>query len=185
MDLRARGIARLERLLSETYFCNFSLFQSMPDSWAVNQLFPIMPIHRLDEQPTRRGVLGDITCDSDGKIDHFIDLRDVKQTLAAAPLQRRDLPPGGLPGRRLPGNPRRPAQPLRRHQRRARDHGRGRPGRHRDVIKGDTVREVLQYVEFDTNALIHQLRSDVDEAVREERLDDFQAARSCASTRTA
>ncbi|HMC64405.1 MAG TPA: biosynthetic arginine decarboxylase, partial [Gemmataceae bacterium] len=57
----------LEAMLSDTYFCNFSIFQSMPDSWAVNQLFPIMPIHRLNEPPTRRAVLGDITCDSDGK----------------------------------------------------------------------------------------------------------------------
>ena len=68
-------------MLSDTYFCNFSLFQSMPDSWAIKQLFPIMPIHRLDEQPTRHAVLGDITCDSDGKVDQFIDRRDVKRTL--------------------------------------------------------------------------------------------------------
>src|SRR4029079_2531489 len=62
-------LSGLEALLSDTYFCNFSIFQSMPDSWAIKQLFPIMPIHRLNEAPTRRAVLGDITCDSDGKID--------------------------------------------------------------------------------------------------------------------
>ena len=71
----------LERLLADTYFCNFSLFQSIPDFWAVRQLFPIMPIHRLQEEPTRRAVLADITCDSDGKIDEFIDRRDVKQVI--------------------------------------------------------------------------------------------------------
>jgi arginine decarboxylase len=71
----------LERALSDTYFCNFSMFQSVPDSWAVDQLFPIMPIHRLNEEPTRAGVLADITCDSDGKIDQFIDPRDVKNVL--------------------------------------------------------------------------------------------------------
>ena len=71
----------LDRLLCDTYFCNFSMFQSLPDSWAINQLFPIMPIHRLKEAPTRRAVLADITCDSDGKIDSFIDARDVKGTL--------------------------------------------------------------------------------------------------------
>ena len=71
----------LERLLADTYFCNFSLFQSIPDFWAVKQLFPIMPIHRLNEEPTRRAVLADITCDSDGKIDEFIDRRDVKQVI--------------------------------------------------------------------------------------------------------
>jgi len=71
----------LERNLSDTYFCNFSMFQSLPDIWAIDQLFPIMPIHRLGEEPTRRAVLADITCDSDGKIDHFIDRRDVKNVL--------------------------------------------------------------------------------------------------------
>src|SRR5215475_7281877 len=81
MDYVPEELAGLEALLSDTYFCNFSVFQSMPDSWAVKQLFPIMPIHRLNEPPTRRAVLGDITYDSDGKIDQFIDLRDVRNTL--------------------------------------------------------------------------------------------------------
>jgi arginine decarboxylase len=71
-------LAALERALADTYFCNFSIFQSLPDSWAIDQLFPVVPIHRLNEEPVRRGVLADITCDSDGKIDHFIDRRDVK-----------------------------------------------------------------------------------------------------------
>src|SRR6202035_4386181 len=71
----------LESILSDTYFCNFSVFQSLPDSWAIDQLFPIMPIHRLHERPTRTAVLADITCDSDGKIDRFVSLRDVKRTL--------------------------------------------------------------------------------------------------------
>ena len=73
-------------MLADTYFCNFSLFQSMPDSWAIKQLFPVMPIHRLDEPPTNHAVLGDITCDSDGKIDQFIDRRDVKRTLPLHPF---------------------------------------------------------------------------------------------------
>ena len=76
----------LERALSDTYFCNFSMFQSLPDIWAIDQLFPIMPIHRLGEEPTRRAVLADITCDSDGKIDHFIDRRDVKSVLELHPI---------------------------------------------------------------------------------------------------
>lgn len=80
----------LERALSDTYFCNFSMFQSVPDSWAVDQLFPIMPIHRLNEEPSRVGVLADITCDSDGKIDHFIDRRDVKSVLELHPLTGED-----------------------------------------------------------------------------------------------
>ncbi len=67
--------------LSDVYYCNFSVFQSLPDSWAIDQLFPIMPIHRLNERPERNATLADITCDCDGKIDRFIDLHDVKRTL--------------------------------------------------------------------------------------------------------
>jgi arginine decarboxylase len=65
-------LADVDATMVDRYFCNFSLFQSLPDSWAIDQLFPIMPIHRLNEEPTRRGTLQDITCDSDGKIDRFI-----------------------------------------------------------------------------------------------------------------
>jgi len=71
----------LEHQLSDTYFCNFSIFQSLPDAWAIDQLFPVMPIHRLNERPTRRAVLADITCDSDGKLEKFIDKREVKDDL--------------------------------------------------------------------------------------------------------
>ncbi len=74
-------LQNLEETLSDTYFCNFSLFQSMPDSWAIKQLFPVVPIHRLAEKPVNHAVIGDITCDSDGKLDQFIDRRDVKKTL--------------------------------------------------------------------------------------------------------
>ena len=68
-------LAGLEREMSDTYYGNFSVFQSLPDSWALEQLFPIMPIHRLDEEPTRKATLADLTCDSDGKVDRFLDLR--------------------------------------------------------------------------------------------------------------
>ncbi|MBN2382992.1 biosynthetic arginine decarboxylase [bacterium] len=71
----------LERFLCDIYFCNFSVFQSVPDHWAVNHLFPIIPIHRLDEKPDRSGILVDITCDSDGKINQFIDKKEVKHIL--------------------------------------------------------------------------------------------------------
>ncbi|MNL05759.1 Biosynthetic arginine decarboxylase [compost metagenome] len=66
-------IAALSKELCDTYYCNFSVFQSIPDSWAVGQLFPIMPIHRLQEEPTRQATLADLTCDSDGVIEKFID----------------------------------------------------------------------------------------------------------------
>ena len=80
----------LETILADTYFCNFSVFQSMPDSWAVDQLFPIMPLHRHDERPERKATLADMTCDSDGKIDRFIDPRDVKPYLELHPPNGQD-----------------------------------------------------------------------------------------------
>ena len=71
----------IEEVMSATYYCNFSVFQSAPDAWAIDQLFPIMPLHRLAERPGIRARLADLTCDSDGMIDHFIDVEDVKKTL--------------------------------------------------------------------------------------------------------
>jgi arginine decarboxylase len=78
----------LEKTMASIYYVNLSVFQSVPDSWAMNQLFPIMPIHRLNEEPTCRGILADLTCDSDGKINQFIDLRDVKSVLELHPLRK-------------------------------------------------------------------------------------------------
>ena len=74
-------LENLENAIADIYYCNFSIFQSIPDSWAIDQLFPIMPVHRLKELPERNAVIADITCDCDGKIDKFIDLRDVSNTL--------------------------------------------------------------------------------------------------------
>jgi arginine decarboxylase len=76
----------LEHELADTYFCNFSVFQSVPDSWAIDQLFPVVPIHRLDEEPSRRAVLADITCDSDGRIDRFIEPGSSKSVLELHPF---------------------------------------------------------------------------------------------------
>ena len=117
LEFMPEELEGLDSFLSDTYFCNFSLFQSIPDSWAIKQLFPVMPIHRLKTRPTRNAVIGDITCDSDGKIDQFIDRRDVKRTPAAASLRRKAVLPGGFFDRRLSRNPRRLAQSVRRHQR--------------------------------------------------------------------
>ncbi len=80
-------LPEIEATLIDRYFCNFSLFQSLPDSWAIDQIFPIMPIHRLDEEPTRRGTLQDMTCDSDGKIDRFAGWRRPKPALELHPLE--------------------------------------------------------------------------------------------------
>ena len=167
----------LEALLSDTYFCNFSLFQSIPDSWAIKQLFPVMPIHRLNERPTRAAVLGDVTCDSDGKIDQFIDRRDVKRTL---PLHAWLKEPYYL-GAFLIGAYQEILGDLHNlfgdtNAVHVSTDDRGEVVLDA-VIKGDTVREVLGYVEFDANQLVHRLRDSIEQAVREGRICDVQAGK--------
>ena len=168
-------LSRLDRMLSDTYFCNFSLFQSMPDSWAIKQLFPVMPIHRLCEKPTRHAVISDVTCDSDGKIDAFIGRRDCRRTL---PLHEFDGSPYYL-GAFLVGAYQEILGDL---------HNLFGDSNavHVDlspegelqieaVVKGDTVSEVLDYVEFRGKELIDRLQSAVEQAVREGRVTHQQA----------
>jgi arginine decarboxylase len=161
----------LEKALSDTYFCNFSMFQSVPDSWAVEQLFPIMPIHRLTEQPTRRAVLADITCDSDGKIDEFIDLHDVKHVLELHPYQPgQDYHVGiFLVGayqeilgdlHNLFGDTNTVHVSL--------SEGGGYYIEH--VIEGDTVSDVLKYVSYDKDDLLARVRRSVEIALKNQRL---------------
>src|SRR5688500_15002884 len=158
-------LQHLDESLSDTYFCNFSLFQSVPDSWAIKQLFPVMPIHRLQERPTRHAVLGDITCDSDGKIDQFIDRRDVRRTL---PLHAINGAPYYL-GVFLVGAYQEILGDL--HNLYGDTHAvhvslDGDNAVVLDaVINGDKVREVLTYVEFDADAMIPKLRDVVSGAV--------------------
>lgn len=83
-------LTNMPKLLSDKYFCNFSLFQSLPDSWAIDQIFPIIPIHRLDEKPERHATIQDITCDSDGKIDNFISTRNFSHHLPVHSLKSKD-----------------------------------------------------------------------------------------------
>ncbi len=170
LDYFPEELEGLDTLLSDTYFCNFSLFQSMPDSWAVKQLFPIMPIHRLQEEPFRHGILGDISCDSDGKVDQFIDRRDVKKTL---PLHAFNGEPYYL-GAFLVGAYQEILGDLHNlfgdtNAVHVRLDGNGSVVLEA-VIRGDTVREVLDYVQFKTPALLEQFRTDVEAAVREGRI---------------
>ena len=177
MDEIPEDLQDLDESLSDTYFCNFSLFQSVPDSWAIKQLFPMMPIHRLNERPDRLGVMGDITCDSDGKIDQFIDRRGVRKTL---PLHRFDGSPYYL-GVFLVGAYQEILGDL--HNLLGDTHtvhvsldDKG------DVvldavIKGDSVREVLKYVGFSFETLVSKLRADVESAVRNGSLDFEEAGR--------
>jgi len=167
----------LEAMLSDTYFCNFSLFQSMPDSWAVKQLFPLMPIHRLEEAPIRAAVLADVSCDSDGKIDQFIDRRDVKKTL---PLHTFNGDPYYL-GVFLVGAYQEILGDLHNlfGDTNAVHVSLGPTGETilEMVIRGDTVREVLNYVQFSSQDLLERFRRDAEAALREGRLGYEELAR--------
>ena len=83
-------LRQISRILSDKYFCNFSLFQSLPDSWAIDQIFPIVPLHRLDEKPLRSATMQDITCDSDGKIDNFISTTKFSYYLPVHSIKRKE-----------------------------------------------------------------------------------------------
>src|SRR5260370_10006911 len=166
MEYVPEELQGLESLLSDTYFCNCSIFQSMPDSWAVKQLFPIMPIHRLNEPPSRQAVLGDITCDSDGKIDQFIDLRDVRSTLELHPYDGQPYYLGAF----LLGAYQEILGDL---HNLFGDTNAVHVSLDEDgevnldaVIKGDTVREVLHYVQYSADELASRMRKDVERAVR-------------------
>jgi arginine decarboxylase len=166
----------LERQLTDTYYCNFSLFQSLPDHWAVRQLFPTMPLQRLHKAPTRRAVLADLTCDSDGKMDEFIDLRDVRHFL--------DLhPPNGEPYyiacflvgayqeilgdlHNLFGDT--DAVHIRLD---------GDDYRVEHVVEGDSVTEVLSYVQYSKDDLVSKVRRVVEDALREKRLTPAESGR--------
>jgi arginine decarboxylase len=161
----------LESILSDVYFCNFSVFQSLPDSWAIDQLFPILPIHRLDERPTRTAVLADITCDSDGKIDHFVSLRDVKRTLELHEL---------IPAEKyylaafLVGAYQETLGDLHNlfgdtHVVHVRLHDEG-GWWIEEIVKGDTANKVLEYMEYDVAELYPALARDCERAIRDGRM---------------
>lgn len=168
----------LPESLSDIYFCNFSLFQSMPDSWAIDQLFPIAPIHRLTEEPTRRGILSDVTCDSDGKVDHFVDKRIDKKSLElheVRPLSGEEI--GVEPyylGVFLLGAYQEILGDL--HNLLGDTHAvhiSVDPSGGWDieeVIEGDTVEEVLSYVQYDIADMKRAMRLDIEAACKQGRL---------------
>jgi len=170
MEYVPEEFENLEAMLSDTYFCNYSIFQSMPDSWAIDQLFPIMPIHRLGQEPNCRGILADITCDSDGKVDRFIDRRDVKQTLELHAYDGSDyFLAAFLVGayqeilgdlHNLLGDTNAVHVTIDEQGRYSID----------EVVEGDTVREVLHYVQFNADDLMRQMRKSVEKALRDQKL---------------
>jgi arginine decarboxylase len=166
----------LERHLSDTYYCNFSLFQSIPDHWAVRQLFPTLPIDRLDQAPSRRAVLADLTCDSDGKMDQFIDLKDVRHFLDVHPLNGEPYYVGCF----MVGAYQEILGDLHNlfgdtdavHVRLD-----GDDYRVEHVVEGDSVSEVLSYVQYSKNNLVSRVRQAVEVALREKRLTLVESGR--------
>jgi arginine decarboxylase len=177
-------VKELETSLGDQYVCNFSVFQSLLDHWALGQLFPVMPVDRLDQFPSRNATLVDITCDSDGKISKFVDLQDVKDTLPLHPLN--------------PGEPYRIAFFL--------------MGAYQDImgdlhnlfgrvneahvfldkdeesgwyieetLEGSTIGEVLKLVQWDQGELIRRVKAQVDGAIKSDRLKPNEAMRLLSS----
>ena len=171
-------LSGLDEAMADIYYCNFSVFQSLPDAWAIDQLFPIMPIARLCEKPTRSAHLSDITCDCDGQIDKFIDLHDVKHALPLHPFKEGD---DYILGAFLVGAYQETLGDL-----------------HNlfgdtnivsvsldedgdidftDEVEGDTVEEVLSYVEYDTADLVSRFRRLTDAAVKAKRITPAERRR--------
>lgn len=169
---RPEELEALDKELHDTYYCNFSVFQSAPDHWAVRQLFPVMPIHRLNEEPTRRATFVDLTCDSDGKMDRFIDVKDVKHALEVHPV---DPDPtkeyyigvfllgayqeilGDM--HNLFGDTDAVYVSIKEGDYEI-DH----------LVEGDTVTQVLEYVEYFKPALMERMRFAVENALRSKRM---------------
>ena len=160
----------LDKILADKYFCNFSLFQSLPDSWAIDQLFPIMPIQRLDERPTRNATLQDITCDSDGKIANFVTDGHIGNVLPLHPLKKNE--PYYL-GVFLVGA----------YQEILGDmhnlfgdtnaaHISVKDGKYciDQIFDGETVEEVLDYVQYNPKKLVRQLEQWVTKSVKEGKI---------------
>lgn len=154
----------IESVLVDRYFCNFSVFQSLPDNWAIDQIFPIMPIHRLNEPPSRRGTLQDITCDSDGVIDRFTGGRKGKPSLELHPVIEEEPYILGifLTGayQEILGDLHNLFGDTNAVHVRLTEHG----YEVTDLVHGDTVTEVLNYVQFHASDLLATFRRKVGKA---------------------
>jgi arginine decarboxylase len=178
-------ILKLEDSLGDQYLCNFSVFQSLLDHWALGQLFPIMPVARLNERPTREATLVDITCDSDGQINKFIDLRDVRDTL---PLHELQMNGGAKPepyylGFFLMGAYQDIMGDLHNLFGRVNEvHVFLEPDEAtgyyiEEIIEGNTIIHSLAAVQYDENELKRQMKAQMDEAIKSNRMKPSEAMR--------
>jgi arginine decarboxylase len=160
----------LEQSMASIYYGNLSIFQSAPDIWGIDQLFPVLPIHRLNEEPTRRATLADLTCDSDGKIDRFIDLKDVKTLLELHPIKVGEPYYLGMflngAYQDVMGNLHNLFGDTNT------VHIRLTPKGYKieHVVRGDTVREVLSYVQYDADDLLESIRNQAELALQEGKI---------------
>ncbi|HPB26831.1 MAG TPA: biosynthetic arginine decarboxylase, partial [Acidobacteriota bacterium] len=178
LDYVPDELENLQAFISDTYYGNLSVFQSLPDHWAVKQLFPMMPIHRHTERPVRKATLADITCDSDGKVDQFIDLRDVKSTIDLHELQPNQ--PYYL-GAFLVGAYQEILGDLHNlfgdtHTVHVSVTGKNKY-RIDKIVEGDTVRDVLAYMQYQKRDLMVMIRQAVEESIEKRRLSIKESAR--------
>ncbi len=172
MDFVPEELTDLEQVMASIYYMNLSVFQSAPDSWAIDQLFPIMPIHRLNEAPTQRATLADLTCDSDGKIDRFIgsSSRDVKSLLEVHKLKENEPYYLGMflngAYQEIMGNLHNLFGDTNT------VHIRLTPTGYEieHVVKGDTMKEVLSYVQYSSEDLIESMRKRTEVAMEEKQI---------------
>jgi arginine decarboxylase len=177
-------VKELEVALGDQYVCNFSVFQSLLDHWALGQLFPVMPIHRLDQFPERNGTLVDITCDSDGKVSKFIDLQDVKDTL---PLHKLQAGEPYLLGFFLMGAYQDIMGDLHNLFGRVNeahvflDEDEESGWYIEETIEGSTISDVLGMTQWNEADLARQVKAQVDDAIKKDRLKPNEAMKLLAS----
>jgi arginine decarboxylase len=171
-DAAHDDLERLRYDLVDTYFCNFSVFQSAPDIWAIDQLFPVCPIHRLDEAPSRRTILADLTCDSDGKIDKFIGRRQTNRFLPLHHLKKRERYTVGIflvgAYQEILGDLHNLFGDTHAVHVEVADNAQGYTVLHLD--EGDIIEEVLGYVHHDAKKLVRMLREKVEAATEAGRM---------------
>ncbi len=177
-DVIPEGLTALHTNLSKTYYANLSIFRSAPDTWAINQLFPIMPIHRLDEKPTQLGHFADLTCDSDGKLARFINSGEVKQLLELHPIKPNEKYVIGMflggAYQEVMGNLHNLFGSTNSvHIRVTSDRG----YRLDHVVRGDTKSDVLQAMEHDPEELLERLRIASEKAIQNRKLKISDASR--------